>query len=220
MKENFECAALFDFDGVVMDTESQYSEFWAAMGRAYHPQVDGFDRLIKGQTLQQIFEGHFAGTLEAVRPSIVDRLNAFEAQMQYNYIPGVVDFVGRLRSHGVRCAVVTSSNELKMQHVRRAHPEIERLFDRILTADMFTRSKPHPDCFLLGAEVFQVLPEHCVVFEDSFHGLEAARRAGMHVIGLATTNPRALITGKADFVIDDFSGMNVEKMYEICGFIR
>lgn len=220
MKEHFGFAALFDFDGVVMDTESQYSEFWAAMGREYHPQVEGFDRLIKGQTLQQIFDGHFVGELEGVRPSIVNRLNAFEAQMQFEYIPGIVEFVGQLRSCGVRCAVVTSSNELKMQHVHRAHPELAHMFDRILTADMFTRSKPHPDCFLLGAEIFQAAPEHCVVFEDSFHGLEAARRAGMHVIGLATTNPRALVAERADFVIDDFSGFSVEKMDEICGFIR
>ena len=47
-------AALFDFDGVVMDTETQYSIFWNEQGRKYHPELPEFGRLIKGQTLTQI----------------------------------------------------------------------------------------------------------------------------------------------------------------------
>ena len=93
-----------------------------------------------------------------------------------------------LRANGVKIAIVTSSNEMKMNNAYKAHPELKQSVDRILTAEMFTRSKPDPECFLLGATVFDTVPENCVVFEDSFHGLEAGNRAGMTVIGLATTN--------------------------------
>lgn len=87
--------------------------------------------------------------------------------------------------------------------------------DHILTAEMFVRSKPDPECFLLGALVFDTVPENCVVFEDSFHGLEAGNRAGMTVIGLATTNPEEQIRDKANAVIQDFNGFSYEKMMEI-----
>ena len=54
-------AALFDFDGVVMDTESQYSIFWNEVGKKYHPEYEEFGKIIKGQTLQQIYDRYFQG---------------------------------------------------------------------------------------------------------------------------------------------------------------
>ena len=54
-------AALFDFDGVVMDTESQYTIFWNEIGRQYHPEIKDFGLIIKGQTLTQIYDKHFYG---------------------------------------------------------------------------------------------------------------------------------------------------------------
>lgn len=54
-------AALFDLDGVIFDTESQYSLFWSKKGREYLPEVENFEQKIKGQTLVQIFDKWFAG---------------------------------------------------------------------------------------------------------------------------------------------------------------
>ena len=89
------------------------------------------------------------------------------------------------------------------------------MVDEILTAERFTQSKPHPECFLLGASVFDAPVENCVVFEDSFHGLEAGNRAGMKVIGLATTNSAEAIKDKATLVIPDFDGFTYEKMIAV-----
>ena len=66
------------------------------------------------------------------------------------------------------------------------------MVDRILTGEMFARSKPAPDCFLLGMEIFGATPENSYVFEDSFHGLQAGMTSGATVIGLATTNTRCV----------------------------
>lgn len=207
-------AALFDFDGVVMDTESQYTVFWNRQGGKYHPEIPEFGRIIKGQTLAQIYGKYFAGKDE-VQKEITAELNNYEKNMLYDYIPGVERFMKELRADGVKIAIVTSSNEKKMRNVYEAHPELKGYVDRILTAEMFARSKPDPECFLLGAEVFGTVPGNCVVFEDSFHGLEAANRARMTVVGLATTNPEEAIRGKATLVIQDFNGFSVEKMKEI-----
>ena len=210
--DNTKCiAALFDFDGVVMDTETQYSLFWNKIGKQYFPQIEEFGRIIKGQTLVNIYAKYFAG-MEKEQQDITARLNQFEKDMAYEYIPGVVEFMKDLRAHGVKMAIVTSSNDLKMANVYKAHPEMKELVDRILTAEMFTRSKPAPDCFLLGAEVFGTVPQNCVVFEDSFHGLEAGNAAGMAVVGLCTTNPKEAIADKCKLVMPDFTAFSFEKM--------
>lgn len=197
-------AALFDFDGVVMDTESQYTIYWNEIGRKYHPDIENFGLLIKGQTLSQIYDRFFKG-MEAEQAEITKGLNKFESEMKYEYVSGVVDFMKELREKGVKTAIVTSSNEKKMANVYSVHPELKNLVDRILTAEMFTRSKPAPDCFLLGAEVFGTVADNCVVFEDSFHGLQAGKAAGMKVVGLSTTNSKEAIIGKCDMVIPDFT---------------
>ncbi len=203
-------AALFDFDGVIMDTETQYTVFWNEQGLKYLNEED-FGRRIKGQTLAQIYEKYFS-TLPEAQQEITAKLNVFEKQMSYEYIPGVEAFIADLHRHDVKIAVVTSSNEEKMQNVYNAHPEFKGMVDRILTGEMFARSKPAPDCFLLGMEIFESTPDNTYVFEDSFHGLQAGMTSGATVIGLATTNSRESITGKAHYIMDDFTGMTYDKL--------
>lgn len=207
-------AALFDFDGVVMDTEPQYSIFWNEVGRKYHPEHEEFGKIIKGQTLQQIYSRHFDG-MERAQAEITEGLNRFEAEMDYGYVPGVEEFMRSLRAHGVKTAIVTSSNEKKMANVYAAHPELKEMVDRILTAEMFRKSKPDPDCFLQGARLFDTLPSNCVVFEDSFHGIQAGNAAGMPVVGLSTTNPAEAIQNQCARVIPDFTCFTYEEMMNL-----
>jgi len=206
-------AALFDFDGVVMDTEGQYTIFWNEQGQKYLGIAD-FGQLIKGQTLTQIYDKHFAA-LDDIQLQIRKDLSLFEENMSYEFIPGVETFLADLRLHEVKTAVVTSSDGKKMANVYRAHPTLCEKFDRIITADLFTHSKPHPECFLLGMELLGSSVGNTFVFEDSFHGLQAGTASGATVIGLATTNSREKIAGKADFIIDDFTDINFERMIRL-----
>ena len=102
-----------------------------------------------------------------------------------------------------------------MENVYKKIPDFTSLFDKILTAEMFAKGKPAPDCYLLGAKLFQLDIKNCVVFEDSFHGLEAGRSAGMKVVGLATTNPKEKIAHLADITIEDFTQFDIEKMLKL-----
>lgn len=203
-------AVLFDFDGVIMDTETQYTIFWDEQGWKYLNR-EHYGKSIKGQTLKQIYEKDFPGMTD-IQKEISRDLGNFEEAMSYEYIPGIENFIADLRANGVKMAVVTSSTIEKMKNVYRTHPEFAGLFDEILTAERFTRSKPDPDCFLLGMKVFGSKPERTFVFEDSFHGLQAGRASGAITIGLATTNSREAIAGKANHVIDDFTGMTYEHL--------
>jgi beta-phosphoglucomutase len=203
-------AGLFDLDGVILNTENQYSIFWKNMMQKYKGDAS-IALKIKGSTLQKIYDVWFCG-MEKEQQEITAALDSFERNMKMDYIPGLVDFVQDLRNHNVKCAIVTSSNKAKMEIVFRQHPELEKLFDKILTAEMFAKSKPAPDPYLLGATVFDLPAENCFVFEDSFNGLTSGRAAGMHVIGLATTNSGEEIKKYADMVIPDFTGMTYKKI--------
>ena len=206
--------ALFDFDGVVMDTETQYLYFWTEVGKKYFPEDEDFGRRIKGSTLVQIYDKYFVG-MEKEKAELTQALFDFEDHMVYNYVPGAVNFMRELKTKGVRTAIITSSNIPKMNKVYEVHPEIKELVDEILTSENFTRSKPFPDCFLLGAKVLGTVPENCVVFEDSFNGLKAGNAAGMNVIGLTTSNPKEAILDQCKLAIDNFEGFTYERMLSV-----
>lgn len=198
---------LFDFDGVIADTESQYTYFWDKVGKDYLG-LDDFGMTIKGQTLIQIF-GKFFDGMQKEQEEIVPQLNAFEHDMSYEYIPGALEFMQELKKRGIRSAIVTSSNDIKMSNAYAAHPELHDLVDAVLTSEHFSKSKPDPECFLKGMEVLGATPQETIVFEDSFHGIAAGRASGAKVIGLATTNKRDTLTPLCDMVIDDFTQISV-----------
>ena len=200
--------ALFDLDGVVFNTEPQYTEFWGAQCREFHPEHPGLEHEIKGQTLVQIFDRHFSGDLAYSQEIITNRLNDFEQTMRFDYVEGFEDFVSRLRSRGVKTAVVTSSNIAKMQSVYQSRSEFRQLFDAILTSEDFERSKPDPDCYLKAAERLGAEIDECIVFEDSFNGLKSGRAAGMKVVGLATTNSAESIAPYSDVIISNYNNFD------------
>lgn len=206
--------ALFDFDGVIMDTETQYTRFWDNAGKKF-ADIDGFGHIIKGQTLIQIMDKYFADRPEADRRLIIDMINEFERDMIFEFIPGAWEFLAALKQAGIRSAIVTSSNDQKMSQVYKAHPQLHTMVEAVLTSENFSRSKPDPECFLKGMEILGARPEDTFVFEDSIHGINAGRAAGAHVVGLATTNPREVIAPLCDLVIDDFRNFTIADCREL-----
>ena len=218
MQERQLKAALFDLDGVVFDTEPQYTVFWGEQCRLYHPEHPGLEQEIKGSTLTQIYDCWFSGPLLKEQPVITERLNAYEQQMDYDYIEGFIAFVDDLHKHGVKTAVVTSSNLPKMESVYRKQPGFKQLFDAILTSEDFERSKPDPDCYLKAAQKLDVNPDECVVFEDSVNGLRSGLDAKMKVVGLLTTNPTAVVTPLSDVQVSDYAGMTFDTISQALNF--
>lgn len=210
-------AALFDLDGVVFDTEPQYTVFWGSQCRLYHPERPGLEHEIKGSTLTQIYDRWFAGPLESERETITRRLDDFEAQMTFEYVAGFEAFVAHLRRHGVKTAVVTSSNRAKMESVYRQRPEFCEMMDAILTSEDFAFSKPHPDCYERGAARFGLPTAECVVFEDSLNGLRSGRSAGCTVVGLSTTLPADSISPLCDVLVGDYTRLTYDGL---CDTIR
>lgn len=205
--------ALFDLDGTLVDTEDQYTVFWGATARKYRPDVPRLEYIIKGTTLTNIFATYF--TDPQWQKEITKGLVAWEAQMRYEFYPGVLPFIEDLKHNGVKCAVVTSSDQSKMNSVRRQIPQLDTLFDKVFTAEDFTASKPAPDCYLLGARTFDADVDECVVFEDAYSGLQAGMSSGIFTIGLSTGHTKEEIQDKCNYVLNTFEGMTFERLTEI-----
>jgi len=103
-------------------------------------------------------------------------------------LPGVREWLTRLRAAGWRQAIASSGPRLNGQTIVAALG-LERVFDAIVSAEDVAHGKPHPEVFLTAAQRLGVTAPRCVVVEDAPTGIEAGRRAGMHTLGVLTTHP-------------------------------
>jgi HAD superfamily hydrolase (TIGR01509 family) len=202
--------ALFDFDGVIVDTEPIYDIFWNEASIRYHIGIDNFAGVIKGTTLPDIIEKYFAGRSDEELRRLMGECSDYEANMPLPPMPGSIEFLHLLKANGVRMGLVTSSDMAKIERAT-ALLRLEGIFDTLVTADRITRGKPDPMCYLLAASDLKVSPAECVVFEDSFNGIRSASSAGMRVIGLSTTNPPETLKDKVYQVIPDFRDITFEQ---------
>lgn len=203
-------AALFDLDGVLIDSESIYTVFWNRMNELFPTGIDNFAYVIKGTTLPQILDRYFPDP--EVQAELRVYLKKQEAEMVYRIFPGVKRFLRALKEKGIPTAIVTSSNDAKMKVLFDSLPGFRDYFDVVVTDTDVTRSKPDPQGYMLAAERLGVPSEHCVVFEDSRAGLEAGRRAGGKVVAVATTLTHEDIAGCGDIVIDSFEELTPERV--------
>ena len=204
---------LFDLDGVVVDSESIYTQFWSDIDKLYPTGVENFAIAIKGNTLQRILADYFPDN--DVKQDILERIKDFEINMRYKPFAEAIRFINELKRNQFRIAIVTSSSQKKMDNLYAQNPGFREMFDAVVTGDMVSHSKPDPEPSLLGAKAIGVAPESCYVFEDSISGIESGIRAGATVIGLATTLPYDKIDGKAHLTINDFTGFHVGDMLSV-----
>lgn len=198
---------LFDFDGVVMDTETQYTVFWDKIGLKILG-LKNFGLQIKGMTLSNIYREYFDDVKEQI-PTIQMQLDQFEKEMTFHYIPGILSFFHYLKKNSIHSAIVTSSNKIKLERVFKVHPDLPSQVDFILKSEDFKKSKPHPECFITAMQKLVATPEETYIFEDSINGLKAARASGAHVIALATTYSHEFLEPLSDVVINDFTDFDI-----------
>lgn len=204
--------ALFDLDGVVIDTEGVYSRFWVDIEQKYPTGIPNFAVKIKGTNLASIMS-HY--TDPVAHEAVLKALAEFEHTMTYEIFPEAERFIRELRAAGVPCAMVTSSGEMKLQRLFAQHPHLRGYFDAIVSGEMVQHSKPHPECFEKGARMIGCSPERCVVFEDSLLGVESGKAAGAKVVALPTTFPEAIKNTEADKIIDSFADFSLSDFLKL-----
>lgn len=208
MTNNLPKGVLFDLDGVLVDTESQYSIFWGKMGVEYNTGIPDFAERIKGSNLASILNTYFPE--KSVQDEIVDKLNRFQEAMTYEICPGVKEFISQLKLHNIPTCIVTSSDDKKMEHLFAHQSYFRDNFSNIITGDQVTNSKPHPECFLKGAQKIGVDIKDCLIFEDSMQGITAGLASGAKVIALSTTCTVQQIRTLTNVIIPGFENLSLE----------
>lgn len=183
---------IFDWDGVVIDSSRAHEESWESLAREMGRTLpEGFFIRTFGMRNQQIIP-EWLGVQDAAE---VRRLGDRKEELYRDILrrdgiqalPGVTDLLRALKQAGIP-RVVGSSTPRKNIDVVMETTGLTGWFDAIVSAEDVTRGKPEPDVFLQAAAKIGRTPEECVVIEDAHVGIEAARRAGMRVIAVATTH--------------------------------
>ena len=203
---------LFDLDGVLIDSETTYTRFWEEIDRIYPTGIENYAIAIKGTTLPEILK-HYDS--DEVIADIVRRVIEFQENLTFNLYDGVAEFLTDLRRNSIRTAIVTSSDNRKMQLLFSQIPLLKELVDTVIDASMVEHSKPNPEGYLKAAAALGCAPKDCYVFEDSLQGLKAGTDSGATVIALSTTYPQETLKGKAAKIIDGFVEFSVKEMLSI-----
>lgn len=205
---------LFDFDGVVADTEPSYDLFWNSKAEKFNLGFENFAAMIKGETLRNIIGEYFKCASDSEKAAIAKDLDAFEQKMPYKEIPGSANFIRILKERGFKLGLVTSSSMHKMKYAL-AKLGLENCFDAIVTGDSIKEGKPNPQCYITAAQMLKSDPSNCAVFEDSINGMRAALGAKMRLFALSTTLPMEKIKMYSNTMFENFS--NSQKILEALG---
>ena len=212
-------ALLFDFDGLIVDTESTSLASWQWL-YAQHGQeltldrwsaaigtLGGFDPLAHLESL--VGSPLERDALDARR--LEHELMLVEAEQLR---PGIAEYLSEAEKLGLRKAIVSSASRRWIdRHLRR----LERLYgwDAIVTADGdHARAKPHPTLYLEALEQVSVAPDEAVAFEDSPNGIRAARAAGIYCVAVPNAVTAALGLDEADLVLDSLASLPLTKLLE------
>lgn len=216
-------AVLFDMDGVLCNSEVVSRQAAAeVMKELYGLDVSPDEFIAFTGTGEANFLGGVARKYGA--PFEVESCKAkfFEIYLNKYAVAGsgigcagAKELVERCRENGLKTAVASSADLVKVHANLKAAEIPLDLFDAVVSADAFENLKPAPDIFLAAAREVGADPRECVVIEDAVAGVQAARRASMRVIGVTTTLKEEDMVGAGpDRIFSDISKIRVE---DICG---
>jgi beta-phosphoglucomutase family hydrolase len=184
-------ALIFDMDGVLVDSNPVHREAWVRFNRRYGLETTGamLERMY-GRRNDHIVRDFFGAGLApeevAARGAEKERLyrEMIAGRIEEILAPGLRNFLDR---HAGTPLAVASNAEPENVHFVIDQARLGAYFQVVLDGHQVRRPKPDPEIYLRAAELLGVAASGCVVFEDSHSGVQAARAAGMQVIGLRTT---------------------------------
>ena len=192
-------AVLWDMDGTLVDSE----EYWLSSEQNLAQEFNGSWNARDGLDLigMSLYESSKVMKskmgLELEPNEIIERLtNDVVAQLNRSipWRPGAKELLRELKKRGVKTALVTMSMKRMAESVANKIPF--KAFDVIVAGDMVSQGKPHPEPYLLAAQMLGVKPEDCVAFEDSDPGLRSAEAAGTKAIGITNIVPLPELPGR------------------------
>ena len=214
-------AVIFDMDGVLIDSEPIHIEIEKqlfdklgidvpeAVHRSYMGASNEFmysdlrSRFKLSESVTELIESD-----ELFRSDYFHRLDTIPAN------DGLISLLGQIKAAGLKLAVATSSSP-EIANILLSKSELASFFDAIVTTTEAGKSKPSPDVYLLAAKKIGVVPENCIVFEDSPNGLSAAKSAGMFCVVIQSDSDIIKELSGADYLIQSFTEITLSRLTDI-----
>jgi beta-phosphoglucomutase len=204
---------IFDLDGVIVDTAKYHYLAWKRLAEelGFEFTVKDNERL-KGvsrmRSLEILLEVGGLSFDDETKVKFAEKKNKWYVEYiskidKSEILPGVEEFIKSLRQNNIKTALGSAS---KNSMIILKNIDMIDCFDVIIDGNKVSKAKPDPEVFLLGAKELGLRPEECVVFEDAEAGIEAAKNAGMKVIGVGSKE----ILKDADKVILNFKDVTID----------
>jgi beta-phosphoglucomutase family hydrolase len=208
--------AIFDWDGVIVDSSRQHEAAWECMAREENrPLPPGYFRRSFGMRNENVIPEllHWTTDPAEIRRLSLRKEEFFRQIIRSGHLeplPGVREWLSELQKAGIPCAVASSTPRANIECVIETLG-VRPFFRVLVCGEDVTRGKPDPEVFLLAAARLGAPPARCVVFEDAHVGIEAGRKAGMRVVGVATTHAAETLRG-ADLVVSRLSDLRLAEI--------
>ncbi len=196
---------IFDWDGVVIDSSDRHEQSWELLATELgKPLPTGHFKAGFGKKNQEIIPtildwSQDADEIERIGNRKEELYRELVREHGVHVLPGARELLTALREAGIPRSIGSSTPRANLDSIFSA-TGLDELFDAIVSGDDVTNGKPAPDVFLLASLRLAIPPAQCVVIEDAHVGIEAAHRARMKVLAVATTNPLADLT-RADAAV-------------------
>lgn len=216
-------AVIFDMDGVIIDSEPMHARAAVLALKKYNIDITiDYSYKFIGTTTAHMCNKLVEDFAIEVTPD--ELLKANNEMKEYllkteghTVVPYIIDLMKDLHHNGVKLIIASSSNSSAIEEVMTSL-NISKYFNGYVSGEMVASPKPAPDIFLLAAEHLGVSPEECIVIEDSFNGIKAAKAANMTCIGFYNPHSGNQNLSKADFIVEGFDEVDynfVNQVYSI-----
>ncbi len=179
--------AVFDMDGLMIDTEKLLVRFWKESAKEYGYNmteenvfsIRSMSRKYSVPLLKGIFGEEFP--FSEVRSRRISLMNDYIDKCGFEVKKGLFELLDYLRNNNYLIAVATATDRERAEHYLKKI-DVYKYFDAVICGDMVTNGKPDPDIYITASEKLELLPKECVAFEDSPNGIKSAYSAGCRVI--------------------------------------
>jgi HAD superfamily hydrolase (TIGR01509 family) len=212
-------AIVFDFDGLIVDTEGPIFEVWQRIYREHRQELPRDRWLTIIGTASGTFDpvidlGERLGvTLDKEEFDRLERLYYREATVAQRLLPGVNDYLRDAKRVGLKTAIASSSRrQWVIDHLARF--DIDGHFDAIVCREDVVRTKPDPALYLTAVNRLGVEPRDAIALEDSSNGLRAAKAAGLFCVAVPNTMTAEMDLTVADLQIDSLGSVPLDELIQ------
>ncbi|HUS02147.1 MAG TPA: HAD family phosphatase [Chitinophagaceae bacterium] len=206
-------AVIFDLDGTLIDNNSFHIKAWQEFYKKRNRTLtegeykEHFNGKTNTDVLAYVFEQPLSPQENEAYTNEKEDLYRVIYEPHIQPVKGLFKLLQQLQNAKISMAIATSGIKVNIDYMFN-HLDIKHFFKEVIYSKDIKKGKPDPEIYFITAQKLRVLPENCIVFEDSVAGIQSAKAAGMKVVAIATTHTPAELT-LADKLIYDYDEISI-----------